>query len=511
MPLTAADSANRSRDRRIFALAIPALGALAAEPTYLLVDTAIVGHLGTTQLAALAMAATFLGSAFWLFNFLAYGTTAQVSRLHGAGDPAGAGVVSAQALWLALAIGAALVVAGELLAPQIVAMLQGEGAVGAKAETYLRISFLGAPFVMVVLAGEGYLRGVQRMSVPLKILVVSNLANVLLELWFVFGLDWDLAGSAWGTVIAQAGAGAAFGVVLIRAAAGRTRQTHGEQRGSGEEGPPCTAGNPKLPGDGPPRPAGEPKHPSGELPTAERSRSRPGRRSRGAHGSLRIDRTHMRSLLRIGGNLVLRTAALLVVFNVTVALLAAEGEVQLAAHQVILQVFLFLALMLDALAVAAQTLVGSHLGAGDAAEARALSRRITVISAVSGLLVGAMLYVGSSVIPDAFTRDAAVIHEVADAWWLFALMQPFNAMVFGWDGVLMGAGDTRFLMLAMFAAAVCVPAAAITIAAGWGLLGAWTGIATLIAVRFVTNLTRVESGHWVQVGADRHGPTASRH
>ncbi|MBI4898092.1 MAG: MATE family efflux transporter [Actinobacteria bacterium] len=436
MPSTAATS-NRSRDRRIFALAIPALGALAAEPTYLLVDTAIVGHLGTTQLAALAMAATFLGSAFWLFNFLAYGTTAQVSRLHGAGDPAGAGAVSAQALWLALAIGAALVVVGELLAPQIVAMLQGDGAVGEKAETYLRISFLGAPFVMVVLAGEGYLRGVQRMSVPLKILVVSNLVNVVLELWFVFGLDWDLAGSAWGTVIAQAGAGVAFGVVLLRAAGGR----------------------------------------------------------------LRLDRARMRSLARIGGNLVLRTAALLVVFNVTVALLAAEGEVELAAHQVILQVFLFLALTLDALAVAAQTLVGSHLGAGDAIEARALSRRITVISAVSGALVGAVLFVGSSIIPDAFTRDDAVIRTVADAWWLFALMQPFNAMVFGWDGVLMGAGDTRFLMLAMFAAsAVCVPVAALTIAAGWGLLGAWTGIATLIAIRFITNVARVEGGRWIQAG-----------
>ncbi len=488
MPSTAANSANRARDRRIFALAIPALGALAAEPTYLLVDTAIVGHLGTTQLAALAMAATFLGSAFWLFNFLAYGTTAQVSRLHGAGDPAGAGAVSAQALWLALAIGAVLLVAGELLAPQIVAMLQGEGAVGEKAETYLRISFLGAPFVMVVLAGEGYLRGVQRMSVPLKILVVSNLANVLLELWFVFGLDWDLAGSAWGTVIAQAGAGVAFGVVLIRGAAGRSFA--GAGAGGGARGG-------ARAGSGAEDDGGEKG--GGDI------------RPRLHRGSLRIDRVHMRPLLRIGGNLVLRTAALLVVFNVTVALLAAEGEVQLAAHQVILQVFLFLALMLDALAVAAQTLVGNHLGAGDAAEARALSRRITLISAVSGALVGLLLLVGNSVIPDAFTRDAAVIHEVADAWWLFALMQPLNAMVFGWDGVLMGAGDTRFLMLAMFgAAAACVPAAAITIAAGWGLLGAWIGIAALIAIRFITNLTRIESGRWAQVGQQTPNPAAGR-
>lgn len=429
---------DRIRDRQIVSLAIPALGALAAEPTYLLVDTAIVGHLGTTQLAALALAATFLGSAFWLFNFLAYGTTAQVARLHGAGEHDQVGAVAAQGLWLALAIGVALVIVGEAFAPQIVSLLQGEGAVAAKAETYLRISFLGAPFVMVVLAGEGYLRGVRRMSVPLKILIVSNLVNVALEFWFVFGLHWDLAGSAWGTVIAQAGAAAAFGWVLVRAA---------------------------------------------------------GRR-------LGLDRARMRSLVRMGGDLVLRTAALLVVFNVTVALLATEGTVPLAAHEVILQVFLFLALTLDALAVAAQTLIGSRLGAGDAAEAKALARRITLISAVTGVAVAAALLIGGSVIPKVFTRDAAVLHEVGQAWWLFALMQPVNALVFGWDGVLMGAGDTRFLMLAMFVAtAACVPIAAIAIQGGWGVLGAWVGIGVLIGVRFLTNLTRVESGRWALVGA----------
>ncbi|MFY9487594.1 MAG: MATE family efflux transporter, partial [Solirubrobacterales bacterium] len=203
-----------SRTRDILKLAVPALGALAAEPTYLLVDTAIIGHLGTTQLAALALAATFLASAFWFFNFLAYGTTAQVARLHGAKDLPGIATATAQALWLAVAIGVAISALGVVLAPQIVELLQGEGAVAAKATTYMRISFLAAPFVMVVLAGEGYARGVQRMNVPLKILVVSNVANAILDVTFVYGLDMDLAGSAWGTVIAQAGAAAAFAIVL---------------------------------------------------------------------------------------------------------------------------------------------------------------------------------------------------------------------------------------------------------------------------------------------------------
>lgn len=433
---------NSTRDRRIIALAIPALGALAAEPTYLLVDTAIVGHLGTTQLAALALAATFLGSAFWLFNFLAYGTTAQVARLYGGGDSDGAGAVAAQALWLALAIGCALVVVGEALAPQIVALLQGEGAVAEKAETYLRISFLGAPFVMVVLAGEGYLRGVQRMITPLKILVVSNLLNVALELWFVYGLDMDIAGSAWGTVIAQAVAAAAFAVVLLRASAGRL------------------------------------------APVWRR----------------------ISSLVRLGGDLMLRTAAMLIVFNVTVALLADTGKVPLAAHEVILQLFLFLALTLDALAIAAQTLVGSELGGGDAGEAKRLARRISRISLIAGVTAGSLLLLGRDVIPEVFTGDAAVVDELSGAWLLFAAMQPFNALVFAWDGVLMGAGDTRFLMFAMLAAAaVCLPIAALTIAAGWGVLGAWTGISALLAVRFVTNLVRVEGGRWAVVGRSAVG------
>lgn len=442
---SAAEPNNRTRDRQIVGLALPALGALAAEPTYLLVDTAIVGHLGTTQLAGLALAAIFLGSAFWLFNFLAYGTTAQVSRLFGAGRREAAGEVAAQAMWLALAIGAALVVLGEVFTPQIVALLQGEGAVAEQAEIYMRISFLGAPFVMLVLAGEGYLRGVQRMVTPLKILVASNLANIVLEVLFVYGFDWNLAGSAWGTVIAQAGAAVAFAVVLVRASAGR----------------------------------------------------------------LGVSWRSMRRLVEIGGDLVVRTALLLVLFNVTVALLAAESAVSLAAHQVILQIFLFLALTLDALAVAAQALIGSRLGAGDAAEARALATRITRISLITGVAVLVVLFAGTNVIPAAFTGDDAVLHEIGRAWWLFALMQPFNAMVFAWDGVLMGAGDTRFLMLAMAVAAVaCVPVAAFTIEAGWGVLGAWAGIVALVVVRFAGNFARVEGGRWAVVGecASRGAP-----
>ena len=197
-------------DREIVRLAVPALGALAAEPLYILVDTAIVGHLGTEQLASLAIAATVMTTAFTVFNFLTYGTTAQVARLHGAGEEADAAHLGAQAQWLSLILGAFLLVAIAALARPLVVLMGGEGEVADGATTYLRIAALGAPAFMLASAGQGYLRGIGDLRTPLLILVVAHAVNVVLELLFVYGFDWGLPGSAWGTVIAQLGMGGAF-------------------------------------------------------------------------------------------------------------------------------------------------------------------------------------------------------------------------------------------------------------------------------------------------------------
>ena len=207
----------RRLDREVFALALPALGALAAEPLYVLVDTAIVGHLGTTQLASLAIAATVLTTGFTIFNFLTYGTTAQVARLHGAGRDGDAAALGSQALWLALAIGALLLVAVIAFAPAAVTLMGGEGEVADGAVLYLRIAALGSPFFMLATAGQGFLRGIGDLRTPLVILVAAHAVNVVLELLFVYGFGWGLAGSAWGTVIAQAGMGLAFLEVQRRA------------------------------------------------------------------------------------------------------------------------------------------------------------------------------------------------------------------------------------------------------------------------------------------------------
>ena len=185
----------RNQDKEILRLTLPALGALAAEPTYILVDTAIVGHLGTPQLGALAIAGLLLSTSVTLFNFLTYGTTARVARLHGAGETVAAGRIEAGALWLSLAFGGLLFVFTTLLAGPAVSVMGGEGRVGEMAVEYLRISAFGLPFAMIALAGQGFLRGVGDLRLPLLIVVASNAANVVLEVTFVYGFGWGIAGS----------------------------------------------------------------------------------------------------------------------------------------------------------------------------------------------------------------------------------------------------------------------------------------------------------------------------
>ena len=207
----------RALDKEVFALAVPALGALAAEPLYVLVDTAIVGHLGTMQLASLAIAATVLSTGFTLLNFLTYGTTAQVARLHGAGRDREAARLGSQALWLAIGLGALLLVGTLALAPAAVRLMGGEDEVADGAVLYLRIAALGGPFFMLAAAAQGFLRGIGDLRTPLVILVVAHVVNAVLEVLFVYGFGWGLAGSAWGTVIAQVGMGLAFVRVQWRA------------------------------------------------------------------------------------------------------------------------------------------------------------------------------------------------------------------------------------------------------------------------------------------------------
>lgn len=428
-------------DRRILLIAFPALGALAAEPLYLLVDTAIVGHLGTTQLAALALAATVLSSIVGLCNFLAYGTTAQVARLHGAGAHDEADGLAPQAVWLALAVGGAATVLTVAFAGPLVHALGGSGDVAAAAARYLRIAALGLPSALLAVAGQGWLRGVGDLRTPLVILVAANVLNVGLEVLFVYGLDEGLDGSAAGTVLAQLAMGVAFAWALLRRRDGRRR-------------------------------------------------------------SLRPSWERIRPMTRMGAQIAVRTGSLLLAFAVASAVLARTSDAALAANQIAFQLFVFVALVLDALAIAGQVLVGRALGAGDAAEARAAGRRLNELSFGGGLVVGAILLALGGVLPRVFTSDGDVLDQLALIWPMFAAMIPFAAVVFALDGILIGAGDTRYLAGAMaVAAAVTVTIDLLTLANGWGIVGVWTGMLALMAVRLATMAWRFRGERWALVGA----------
>ncbi|TML71904.1 MAG: MATE family efflux transporter [Actinobacteria bacterium] len=427
-------------DREIVRLALPALGALAAEPLYILIDTAIVGHLGRPQIAALGLAGTVLAGAFTIFNFLTYGTTAVVARASGAGEHERAARLAAQALWLSVGIGLALVVAAEIVAEPLLRALGGHGESGHFALVYFRIGALGLPAALVALAGQGYLRGVANLRRPLEIVVVANVANVVLELVFVYVFHWGIAGSAAGTAIAQAGMGLAFVIELLR--------------------PHATSRRPSL--------------------------------------------AQMAPMMRVGRQIFVRTTALYASFLVASSVLARMGDAQLGAHQIVTQLFFLLALLLDAVAIAGQVIVGRMLGGGDPAGAYTAAERMIGWSIVVGTAFAVVLLPLSDVIPRAFTADPAVIHQAKEVWPLFALMQPVAGAVFALDGILIGASDTSYLMWSMLAAAglVYIPIALLSLALGWGIVGVWAGLVSLIFARFVFLAARFVTRRWAVVGWD---------
>jgi putative MATE family efflux protein len=431
-------------DREILRLAVPALGALAAEPLYILVDTAIVGHLGTNPLAGLAVAGTVLTATFAIFNFLAYSTTGAAARQLGAGNPRAAAEVGVDGLWLATGLGVMLTVLGLAFAPVIVDAMGASDRVHPFAETYLLISILGAPALLVTLAGAGYLRGLQDTRTTLVIAVASNAANVVIEVVFVYGLDLGIAGSAWGTVIAQYAAALAYIAVTARTV-------------------------------------------------------------RLEHASVRPQAAGIRAAASVGGRLVIRTGSLLAAFLAATAIASRIGDDDVAAHQIAFQVFLSLGLSLDALAIAGQAMTGRFLGADDAGGARNAARRMIEWGVVVGVVFGVMLLILRPVIVPLFTPDADVQDLALQVLVIVAAMQPLNAVVFVLDGILIGAGDVTYLAWAMLVAtlAVFAPAAAAVLVLDGGLLWLWGALVLWMGARFVAMTARFVGSRWQVTGAVR--------
>jgi putative MATE family efflux protein len=429
------------RDREIFRLAVPAFIALAAEPLYVLVDTAIVGHLGTFPLGGLGVAGTLLTAAFGLFNFLAYATTATVARRVGAGDDRGAAAQGVAGLWLALGLGIALMGVGLLVSDPAIELMGASDNVAPYAQTYLRISLLGAPLVLVALAGTGYLRGLQDTRTPLFIALGANACNLGLELLLVYGFDLGIAGSAWGTVVAQFGAAVAYVVIL----------NHNVRR---------------------------------------------------AGASRRPERRQLRQAAVIGAQLTVRTGTLLIVFTTASAIAARLGDVEIAAHQIAWQLWWFAALSLDAIAIAGQAIVGRALGATDAAGARAASRRMIQWGVGLGAVLGVVIVVAEPLVALAFTNDDAVRDLLFSVLLTVGLMQPLAGAVFVLDGILIGAGDSRYLAIAMTGAMLCfVPFAIAVAVTGAPLAALWASLWVFMVARLYGMARRYRRDDWMVTGA----------
>lgn len=426
--------------RRILALAIPALGVLAAEPLYVLVDTAVVGHLGALPLAGLALGGTLLSVLTSQLTFLSYGTTARAARLYGAGKRQEAVAEGAQATWLALAVGIVVLIVGELLAPQITLWLAGKADIAEAATRWLRIALLGAPAILVTLAGNGWMRGVQNTVRPLRYVIIANIISAILCPILVYPMGLGLEGSAIANVIAQTISAIMFILALMR----------------------------------------------------EGALQRP---------SLTI----MKKQMVLGRDLILRSASFQICFLSATAVAARYSAATAGAHQIVYQLWAFLSLMLDSLAIAAQALIGAALGGHYLQQARRVAWRIVGYSCLMGTVLGGVFAAAYPILPRIFTTDPAVLAQIPYAWWLFVIQQPIAGIVFALDGVLLGASDTAFLRTSTLAAALGTffPLIWLSHVMGWGLAGIWVGLTVFMLARLVATVWRTRTDAWLVAGQER--------
>lgn len=434
------------RDREILRLAIPAFGALVAEPLFLLGDAAVVARLGTPQLAGVAVGATVLATVVGLCVFLAYGTTAAVARRVGAGDRLGAVRDGLAGLWLAATLGIVLLALLVLAARPLVQLLGASDQTVAYATTYLRVSALGLPAMLLVLAGTGVRRGLQDTRTPLVVSVVAAVVNLGLAVTLVLGVGLGVAGSAWATVITQVGAAVVY-VALVRRdavrAAARLRPAQGEVLRAARDGFP----------------------------------------------------------------LLIRTVALRAVFLLTVAIAARLGDIQVAAYQLAFLTWVLLSLALDALAIAGQAIVGRSLGAGDVAGTRAAVHRMNQWGTWGGIALGLAVLVARPFYAPVFSLDADVAAAVSAALLVVALHQPIAGPVFALDGVLIGAGDGRWLARAQLVMLAAYVPAALLVPVFWtgtaGLVALWFALLWFMVVRLALLTYRARSDDWLVTGATR--------
>ena len=427
--------------RRIAGLALPALGVLAAEPIYLLFDLAVVGRLGALPLAGLAIGGLILSTLSSQMTFLSYGTTARSARFFGAGDRGSAVGEGVQATWLALGLGVLIVVAVQALAVPLVSALAAGGDIAAEALPWVRIAIVGVPAILVSAAGNGWMRGVQDTVRPLRYVVAGFALSAVLCPLLVYGWLSLPRLELVGSAVANL-VGQWVAAVLFIGALLVERV---------------------------------PRH---------------------------IQPAVLRAQIVMGRDLLLRTMAFQACFVSAGAVAARFGAAAVAAHQVVLQLWNFLALVLDSLAIAAQSLVGAALGAGDLAHAKSVAWRVTIFSALASVVLAVIFAVGASVFPSVFTDDRSVLDAIEVPWWFMVAQLPIAGIVFALDGVLLGAGDAKFMRNATLISALAgfLPLIWLSLAYRWGLLGIWSGLSTFMVLRLLFVGWRAFSGRWLVPG-----------
>ncbi|WP_075863345.1 MULTISPECIES: MATE family efflux transporter [Gordonia] len=438
---------------RIATLTVSALAVLIAPPLYLLLDLAVVGRLGGEQLAALGVGTLVLSIVSTQLTFLSYGTTARSARRFGAGDRAGAVREGVQASWIAVAVGVVIVAVSYPLAPMVMRLLVGasspeSAAVAADAAHWMRIAMFGVPLILLSMAGNGWMRGVQETRRPVVYVVIGLSLAAVLVVGLVHGIGpfprLGLPGSAVANVIGQGVTGVLFAVRVIREA--------------------------------------------GSSPESK---------------GFRPDRTIIVAQLAMARDLIVRSLSFQICFVSAAAVAARFGVAQVAAHQLVLQLWEFMALFLDSVAIAAQALVGAALGGGRLKVADTVARRVTGVSVVAATAMAAVFAAGATLIPRVFTSDDAVLDAIGVPWWFFVGMLPIAGVVFALDGVLLGSGDAAFLRTATLTGALVgfLPLIWLSLIFDWGLAGVWSGLVVFMVVRLATVVWRIRSGRWRQTGA----------
>lgn len=436
----------RADTRTILGLAWPALAVLAATPLYLLWDTAVVGRLGATDLAALAAGATVLAQVTVQLTFLSYGTTARAARRYGAGDSPGAVAEGIQASWVALGVGAVLAVLVAVFATPVTGWLTGGSADGGsmvadEAASWLRVTSLSVIPALLTMAGNGWLRGVANTRAPLYFTLAGVVPMVVTVPWAVD--RYGLVGSAYANVLGEVITATCFVVAVIV-----TWRKVGDER------------------------------------------------------SVRPSWAVIRPQLSMGRDLILRSMSFQVAFVSAAAVAGRMGDSSLAAHQVMLQLWNFLTLVLDSVAVAAQALVGAALGSASVRSAWQVGHRVLRFSVGAGLVLAALLAIGAFFIPGVFTADEAVLSTMWGPWWILVAMVGLGGVVFAIDGVLLGAGDVAFLRTASIVSVLAgfLPGVWLSWIFDLGLTGVWCGLLAFIVIRLAAVVWRYRSGQWVRTG-----------